>query len=201
MNKNRRVVDVCFGISVIFWAVMGVIQSDHDQRWTTVRLGTSTLNFLVGILFLARTAPIKIGSPFDVLISIPSIILSGFAFRFAAPFHLWQLPPTIIFVFGLLLTMVSFLFLGQNFSLIPSLRSIITRGPYSTIRHPAYLGEWVMVSACCMSNLNWKTVLVIPITLVFVVFRIIAEENFLSGYDNYRAYKMATRWRLLPGVW
>jgi protein-S-isoprenylcysteine O-methyltransferase Ste14 len=76
-----------------------------------------------------------------------------------------------------------------------------TSGPYGLVRHPIYLGWFLMTLAAPTMTLS--QLLMATLTCVYLVLAIPWEESSLvAGYgDRYRAYQRAVRWRLVPGVW
>lgn len=77
------------------------------------------------------------------------------------------------------------------------------RGPYRFVCHPAYFGELLMISACCMTayTASWLAAPVLIACVIAIVLRIVAEERVLERSATYRQYAAQTRWRLIPGLW
>ena len=194
-----RIVDFSIGISVLGWATAGT-WSNLDQRPVAVLFATSLLHASVGVLFLVRS---RVGKPGDLrscLIAIPAVLVGGWVFRFA-PID-WNAPAQILFVLGGGLAILSFAFLGRCFAVLPAIRGTITRGPYSFIRHPAYLGELAMVTACVLAvPPNWGQPIVLVLASVLFVARIRVEERLLMTGHAYQSYCRKVRWRLVPFVW
>ncbi len=106
--------------------------------------------------------------------------------------------PTILPLPGLALSVWSLFALGDSFSIAPSDRGLVLRGPYRFIRHPMYAGEVLALIGTCVSNSilwNWSVLFVFILT---VYIRIIEEESVLQGYRN---YTRLVSWRLVPYVW
>jgi protein-S-isoprenylcysteine O-methyltransferase Ste14 len=93
--------------------------------------------------------------------------------------------------------------LGKNWSDTPRMikeQSLITSGPYQSIRHPIYtaflliLGSTLLISANWLIGLAWM-----GMTVLEVVSRIGFEENLMLEYfgEQYREYMKRTG-RLLP---
>ncbi|MDD5368942.1 MAG: isoprenylcysteine carboxylmethyltransferase family protein, partial [Anaerolineaceae bacterium] len=77
---------------------------------------------------------------------------------------------------------------------------IMDTGLYKTIRHPAYLGQFIIFLGISISISNWLSILVmmIPITLGYL-YRIKVEERFMMeqlGVD-YLNYQERTK-RIIP---
>ncbi len=195
MVLHERTLNVGLGLSCLFWAVAGIMA----DGWLVVRCSIGALHIVVGLLFLVRAPQVQIGSMDQLLRAVPSLILSGVAFKLRPaewPF-LWS----VIFAAGSVGAIVSLMTLGRSFALFPSLRAIVTRGPYRLVRHPVYLFELVMVTACCLASPSWGRCLVLGLASVSLIWRVRAEEALLATSQEYRSYLASTRWRLLPGVW
>ena len=128
-------------------------------------------------------------------------IHNGLLFKMAHPFQNWPLLLGIVFVVGVLFTLLSFSHLGKNFAIFPSLRSISTGGPYRLIRHPGYASEILMTLTCCIANLTIVSVLILIVFIVFLCIRIEEEEKLLSESEDYLRYKSLVKWKLLPYLW
>jgi protein-S-isoprenylcysteine O-methyltransferase Ste14 len=95
--------------------------------------------------------------------------------------------------------------LGTRFSGLVAIQpghALVTTGIYSVIRHPSYLGLFVIALGWALAFRSVVGVLLALLTLVPLVGRIVAEERLLhtefgSEYDVYRARTS----RLIPGVW
>lgn len=170
-----------------------------ETRPLAVRAAITALNLLVGTLILIRARVERHGSFNACLAGIPALLTAGWALR-VAPSH-WSLPAQLVFVTGACLAIVSFLYLGRCFAILPAVRGTITRGPYRIVRHPAYLGELLMILGCCIAA--WRLPHFAPLVaaIPLVALRIIAEERVLSTGAAYAKYATQVRWRLIPLLW
>jgi len=81
-------------------------------------------------------------------------------------------------------------------------QTVVTTGPYRTIRHPMYTGTVLMgLATPLVLGSIWATLL-IPPGWTLLVARILAEERLLSvRLPGYAEYISKTRTRLIPGIW
>jgi len=201
MQKGELILNLAIGFSIIIWGWNGFYLHYLNGEPSLIRLVISLLNLCIGVLIIFRRPVRKMESLISVIISIPSLIFGGLIFKMAHPFNLWSTYVEITFVTGALFTLVSFIFLGRNFSIFPEVRSIISKGTYNIIRHPGYLGELTMIFAFAISKIN----LIPGILFVFFVFslwlRIHEEEKVLSQHRDYLTYKEKVKWKLFPYLW
>lgn len=91
--------------------------------------------------------------------------------------------------------------LGRCFSIFAQARGLVTRGPYSLIRHPLYLAELITVLGLMLQFAMPWSLLVALATVVAQFPRMHYEEQVLSViHPEYRAYMKHTA-RLIPGVY
>ena len=102
--------------------------------------------------------------------------------------------------FGIALTQVARVYMGRSFGILPANRGIVSKGPFSIVRHPIYIGWLVLAIGYAMSYPSARNVLLILITLPFMVWRIAQEERHLSEDPEYCNYQRHVRFRLFPGV-
>jgi len=106
----------------------------------------------------------------------------------------------IIIIFLLLIYVRASLSLGTRCSNLTN-RGIVTRFPYSIIRHPAYISK----------NLAWWLT-IIPVASIPAILsmsawsfiyhlRTITEEKHLSADADYIEYKKKVKWKYIPGVY
>jgi protein-S-isoprenylcysteine O-methyltransferase Ste14 len=94
--------------------------------------------------------------------------------------------------------LVSVLALGRCFGVLPEVRGLVTRGPYSIVRHPVYLGELgACVGLVVAATTPWNVgVAAVFATAQFVRMRL--EEAALgSEFPEYATYAARTP-RLVP---
>ena len=200
MRKEERIFDIIVGTSVLISGFASLHQLFLFEC-SLVRLATFVLNLCVGILFISRRSVVKSGTIRSILISFPSFALGGVLFKISHPLSNWTQVNNLFFTFFTLLTCLSLLYLGKNFSVFPNLRSISKNGPYSLIRHPIYASELGLTSCCCAAKCSILTISLLFLFIVFLIFRIKEEEKLLVLDENYLHYKMSVKWRLFPHIW
>ena len=99
---------------------------------------------------------------------------------------------------GLILSVWSLAALGDAFSISPSDRGLVWRGPYRLIRHPMYAGELLSLLGVCVMSISIWNWMILAVFGLSVYMRIMEEETLL---DDYYRYACETKWRLLPGAW
>jgi protein-S-isoprenylcysteine O-methyltransferase Ste14 len=133
-------------------------------------------------------------------------ILSALDHRFK-----WSIVPVYGVVAGDLLValgllLVFFVFKENSFASatieVGTDQALVSTGPYSWIRHPMYLGAFVMLIGVPLAlGSCWGLLTVIPIILV-IVWRLLDEEIFLEkNLPGYLAYRAKVKYRLLPFIW
>lgn len=95
--------------------------------------------------------------------------------------------------------------LGRFFSVIVAIaptHTLVTRGPYRWIRHPAYTGSMLTLVGFPLALGTWLAALVVCVLCVAgFCYRVHVEERVLVDVfgDAYRAYCEQT-WRFFPGL-
>jgi len=103
----------------------------------------------------------------------------------------------VLAVAGVLFTIWSVLSVWRSFAVAPADRGLVTVGPYRLVRHPMYAGQMLSLLAILLGGANLLAWLVVLVSFAGTVWRILREEQLLTGYPEYAA---AVRWRLIPGV-
>jgi len=198
-QSGERLFNVVLGLSFLFWAFAGIIK---DDQLSMVRIGVASLNTCVGILLIIRANVIKYGNSKSILLSLPSLIAGGLLFRLTHDFTNWSLISELLFGFGLIITIVSFITLGKNFAILPQLRKLVGSGLYGYVRHPAYVGESLLLIACFIAS---EKLLYSGIAFIcfipLIIIRIMEEERLLLANSDYETYAERVKWRMIPWVW
>ena len=102
---------------------------------------------------------------------------------------------------GMIISEGSRIYLGRRFGLLPANRGIVSTGPFAVVRHPIYLGWFVLSLGFVMVYPTMLNVSLLAGTLPFLVWRIDLEEQLLRHDPEYAAYCDVTRHRILPLIY
>ncbi len=110
-----------------------------------------------------------------------------------------------VYVFGGALRLYPVFVLGRRFSGLVAIQTdhkLETRGIYSIIRNPSYLGMIINMIGWGLVFRGWSGVVIAFFLLIPLVARIRSEERLLREHfgAEYDAY-FARTWRLLPGLY
>jgi protein-S-isoprenylcysteine O-methyltransferase Ste14 len=101
---------------------------------------------------------------------------------------------------GILLQLYSKIHLGRSFGLLPANHGIVTSGPYKWVRHPIYLGYFIGHVGFLLSSWSPRNALLFATLYLFQAVRIAREERLLSMDPDYAAYRLRTKYRVIPGL-
>jgi protein-S-isoprenylcysteine O-methyltransferase Ste14 len=197
--RPEKVFNYLLALSVFSWAVLGLAST--DALTAPVRWVVAALHITVAVLLAVRAPVAKRGSAWSIVASLPSLVAAGWALKMAPPPADWAVGAQVLFFLGGTLTIVSFLFLGASFAVLPAMRGIVTSGPYRLFRHPAYTGEMTMILACFVARPVPSSIAILVVALPLIVLRIHVEERLLLTSPRYQDYSARVPWRLLPGFW
>ena len=102
---------------------------------------------------------------------------------------------------GLVVCASAFVALGRSFGFAAGDRGVKRHGPYAIVRHPIYASYVLLVFGYLAQSLSIRNVLVLVLVCGCNVGQIRAEERFLAQSPDYRGYRAAVRWSLVPGIW
>jgi protein-S-isoprenylcysteine O-methyltransferase Ste14 len=91
--------------------------------------------------------------------------------------------------------------LARSISIMPEARGLVTSGPYAFVRHPLYIGEFVVLFGNALQHSMPWALLLLGVQCVFQFERMKNEERVLARAFPDHADYMARTARLLPGVY
>jgi protein-S-isoprenylcysteine O-methyltransferase Ste14 len=199
-----RAVDLALAASVASWGVRRWLDAPPGIRAQPATLAVCALHAVVAVLFVVRRPVEATPAPGDLARALPSVVLGALALALAARVPAWPLAAVVMVALGASVSIVSLAWLGRSFAVLPiagGTRALVTRGPYALVRHPAYVGELLMIAGCVAAAWTATAVVVGVLAAAAFVVRVQAEERRLGESEAYRAYARVVRWRWVPGVW
>jgi len=114
--------------------------------------------------------------------------------------------PTITFIMRILIIIFLGIYVSATFALGTKCsnltnRGIITRGPYSIIRHPAYISKNLAWWMTLIPILSWQAVLGMMCWSLIYHFRSLTEEKHLKKDPDYIEYCKKVRYKYIPGIY
>jgi protein-S-isoprenylcysteine O-methyltransferase Ste14 len=123
----------------------------------------------------------------------------------------WSSVPWYVSVIGYALVALSFYF----FYLVSKVNTyaaanvrveegqrVIDTGVYGLVRHPMYFGALFLIMGTPLALGSWWTLLLTPVFLLLLYFRIVSEEKvLLRDLAGYSEYQRKVKHRLIPFVW
>ncbi len=123
----------------------------------------------------------------------------------------WSPVPWYVSVIGVALVALSFYF----FYLVSKINTyaaanvrvekgqrVVDTGVYSLVRHPMYFGTLFLIVGTPLALGSWWTLLLTPVFLLLLYFRIASEEKVLMrDLAGYAEYQRKVRYRLIPFIW
>jgi protein-S-isoprenylcysteine O-methyltransferase Ste14 len=107
----------------------------------------------------------------------------------------------VLMTIGLVIMVFGLLSLGRSFGIMPRARGLVQSGLYRWVRHPIYLGEFLVFAGILMLALSPLMIAIYTLFVGLQVYRLVVEERTLStAYPDYAVYCTRTA-RLLPGVY
>lgn len=81
-------------------------------------------------------------------------------------------------------------------------QTVVSTGPYAIVRHPMYAGAILVFIGAPLALGSWWGLLVTPILIGALVWRLLDEERYLREHlPGYAGYARTIRYRLLPHIW
>jgi len=128
-------------------------------------------------------------------------------------YHLLPKPSMWVSSFGLVLVVLGWVIISlvfrENAFAAPVVRhqaerehKVVDTGVYSIVRHPMYLGIFIMNVGIALWLESYAGALLALVPMAVLTVRILFEERFLrEELQGYRSYAERVRYRLIPFVW
>jgi protein-S-isoprenylcysteine O-methyltransferase Ste14 len=126
----------------------------------------------------------------------------GLLFRPVGEHPAWGIwTGTVLQLVGVAIVATSILTLGRSFGFAAADRGVVTRGPYTVVRHPMYASYLLLESGYLLQSLSVRNAAILMIGTLCNGGRALAEERLLANNRDYLAYRRRVRRRIIPGVW
>jgi protein-S-isoprenylcysteine O-methyltransferase Ste14 len=209
---DRIIPALAFGVITVPWlgrlaqAWMAPVElSVQSQLMYVLDIGHAALSFvfmaLLTVLFMFRRPTISgRAAPLAMAIALGGTFSMWFAFIQPRTTEDWLVfaIADVLMIAGLAFAAYAFGALRRCFGIAPEARGLVTTGAYRWVRHPAYLGEFVMAFGGLLPVLAPFTALVFALFCILQARRAALEEVVLSAtFAEYAAYRRRTP-ALLP---
>jgi len=153
---------------------------------------TKTFLKILGVILLSHTV---------------TITLTVFGlFRVTDPNQWMMMLSMITYPLGLLLRYVSIIYLGKHFTRdveVSKTQELVSKGPYRLLRHPLYLGLFLLTISVPLFFQNWLMIIISSISIFLILNqRMQIEEKLMKDVigENYIAWKQK-RYRFIPWIY
>ena len=107
----------------------------------------------------------------------------------------------VLMTLGLIVMVIGLMSLGRSFGIMPRARGLVQTGLYRWVRHPIYLGEFLVFAGIMILAVSPLTLAIYGMFVALQVYRLLMEERTLgAAYPAYVEYCTRTA-RLLPRVY
>lgn len=156
---------------------------------------------LMGIFSLVRIPPKTVTVTANSIAATAGMMILPILIRPGVPsIGLLNHAGTALELIGVMFTQLARVYLGRKFGLLPANRGIVSTGPFRLMRHPIYVGWFVLTLGLAFIYPRPSSFLLILATLPFMIWRIMQEEDLLRLDPEYCAYCEKVRYRLIPWV-
>ena len=212
-----RVTGFLVVMSLLFFIPAGTW--NYWQAW--MFMGTLLLVATINILYLLKNDPALLERRMrmreregqqrkiigvSLIFFLLSYLLPGFDQRYD-----WSQMPAWVAILGDVIVVAGFLFVLWVFKTntytsriveVEAGQKVISSGPYAIVRHPMYVGAFLVYAASPLALGSYWAVLPGLMILPVLIFRILDEEKLLlRDLPGYREYTQKVTYRLLPGIW
>jgi protein-S-isoprenylcysteine O-methyltransferase Ste14 len=176
------------------------------ERWLQtgrpVGLGMTAMQVLLAVLFVVRRPSKETsGRALAWIAAATALAITLLARPVAEPNGGPAAILEILQLAGLAIALSSLGALGRSFGLVAANRGIRTGGPYRVVRHPVYAGELLALIGYAAENPSVRNIVLLAAAIGAQLVRISEEERLLAADSEYRRYREAVRYRLVPGLY
>lgn len=129
-----------------------------------------------------------------------AFLVVHYAYRIVETTRLVHTISLVLFFISMSIMIAARFNLGRNVGFVPARRNLVTTGLYGIVRHPIHSGELFFFVSYMFRSPTLLNIVLMTIGIVFVVWKSLIEERFLSEDEDYRAYCKDVPYRWIPGV-
>jgi protein-S-isoprenylcysteine O-methyltransferase Ste14 len=181
------------------WALFAVAHvTGFLDRGAWNLLAYAIAESLLAVFFLLRTSPKTMtAKPMEWSIAL----LGTFLPLSLRPTYNALLPEAELgLTLGSGILILGVLSLNRSFALVPALRELKTGGMYRLVRHPIYASYLLSFCGYVLAHFSVTNLLIAVVSTALLIARVYFEERHLQSTAEYRAYRIVTKWRLIPFV-
>ena len=157
---------------------------------------------LVAVAYLVRRPARLVTRRLDDWLLAFAGTFIGVLFRPEGDHPVWGIWMGVVLqLVGVAIVATCILSLGRSFGFAAADRGVVTRGPYTVVRHPMYASYLLLESGYLLQSMSVRNAAVLVIGTVCSCGRALAEERLLANNTDYLAYRSRVRRRIIPGVW
>ncbi len=202
-GREHRIPDflVRLGVGVLFLFLTANLVGDflRTGRMTGVLFAMSE-GLVVVLTIIRRHARLVDRSPVSAILTVVSVAGPPLLRAAHTPGLVADELTALVSGVGVVIVIVAKMTLGRSFGIVPANRGVVTRGPYTIVRHPIYAGYLITHVAFVVANPTvWNTVIILVADTALIV-RALVEERVLAADRSYRAYCARVAWHLVPGL-
>jgi protein-S-isoprenylcysteine O-methyltransferase Ste14 len=190
---------VVIALSIFVYRIFLTIGNSRAPSPTLILLLVGELITIGVVIFSKPSTTISTD-----LISVLSTVVATFYFIFISLGSGVQLAPVllteVVQIFAIGWQIISKIYLGRSFGLLPADRGIVTKGPYRLVRHPIYFGYFLNHLGFLLSAFSWWNFFTYVALYFFQAIRIFREEQLLMKNDEYLAYTEKVKYRIIYGL-
>jgi protein-S-isoprenylcysteine O-methyltransferase Ste14 len=157
---------------------------------------------LVAVAYLIRRPARLVSRRLDDWLLAFAGTFAGVLFRPEGAHPAWGVHTGLVLqLIGVAIVVASLLTLGRSFGFAAADRGVVTRGPYTVVRHPMYAAYLLLQSGYLLQSISVRNAAVLLFGTICNAGRALAEERLLANNRDYLAYRHHVRRRIIPGVW
>jgi protein-S-isoprenylcysteine O-methyltransferase Ste14 len=191
----------------VIGAILGILaHSDEIPLWGLIVASRLTnLTFLGLIVWFTATRLPARGTAQGITPRVAAVagtflMMTIILVPFAEIGPVQRIVSTVLTVTGTVLSIICIFRLGRSFSIAPTARALVTRGPYGIVRHPLYAAELVTILGSVLSVGSVEAFMMGVLWFSLQILRARYEEKVLSAtFPEYHDYARRVP-MIVPGL-